>query len=46
MTQEQRDIKRKLAVLRYAEDCGNVASRRATSRQVVYESDRRAILVA
>jgi ssDNA-binding replication factor A large subunit len=25
MTQQQRDIKRKLAVLRYADECGSVA---------------------
>jgi transposase len=39
MTQQQRDIKRKLAVLRYAEECGNVAltaRRFGISRQCFY----------
>jgi transposase InsO family protein len=44
MTQEQRDIKRKLAVLRYAEECGNVAltaRRFGISRQCFYIWKRR-----
>jgi transposase-like protein len=39
MTQQQRDIKRKLAALRYAEECGNVAltaRRFGISRQCFY----------
>lgn len=43
MTQQQRDIKRKLAVLRYAEECGNVAlaaRRYGVSRQCFYNCKR------
>ncbi len=44
MTQQQRDIKRKLAALRYAEECGNVAltaRRFGISRQCFYIWKRR-----
>jgi len=44
MTQEQRDIKRKLEALRYAEECGNVAltaRRFGISRQCFYIWKRR-----
>jgi transposase len=44
MTQQQRDIKRKLAALRYAEECGNVAltaRRFGVSRQCIYIWKRR-----
>ena len=44
MTQQQRYIKRKLAALRYAEECGNVAltaRRFGVSRQCIYVWKRR-----